>query len=145
MYVHGPNQDSNSVEPGSGTITWLDYLIISNPQGVMKVLAGYGYTGYLAPQNENEMYEVCLELMDKYNDQAVIDLLKSSPLYDTIVGICQEETTVNVQFKNATGDVSSIITTIKTINYVKLAENILIIIGVIYLAEKLWKAIAKKE
>lgn len=142
MYVHGFNQDP--VEP-IDSLTWLDYLIISHPQGVMKVLARYGYTGYLAPQDENEMYGACLDLMDSYGDQAVIDLLKSNPLYDTIADICKEETTINVPLRGRDGSVSCLVTTIKSINYVKLAENILLIIGTIYLADKLWKFMSKSN
>ena len=142
MYIHGLNQQK--VEP-EGTMTWLDFLIMSNPQGVMKVLSSYGYTGYLAPQDENEMYEVCLDLMDKYGDQIVIDLLKSHPMYGVISDICKEETKVTIPFKNASGQLSGIVTTIQTINYKKLIGDVLIIIGAIYLTGKLWHFINSKD
>jgi hypothetical protein len=143
MYVHGLNQPVEQV--GNENITWLDFLILSNPQGVMKVLAGYGYTGYLAPQGPEEMYEVCLDLMDKKGDEGVIALVKSSTLYDLIADISKEETKITVPFKNATGEESVVITTIKTINYKKLIENALLLIGAFYLAGKLWDLVTKTE
>jgi hypothetical protein len=142
MYIPGVNQN-NQVEP-SKKMTWLDYLIISNPQGVMHVLDHYGYTGYLAPQDEEEMYEVCLDLMDKHGDPIVVDLLKSHPLYDVISDICKEETKITIPFKNASGEDSQIVTTIRTINFKKLAEDALIIIGAFYLAGIFWKFMTVK-
>jgi hypothetical protein len=144
MYVHGLNQQLDPVEPSSN-MTWLDYLIISNPQGVMKVLAGYGYTGYLAPENEAEMYEVAHEIIEKYEDQAVIDLLKNHPLYAAIEEICTEEKKIVVPFKNASGTTSNFVTTIRTINLKLLIENALIIIGAFFIAGKLWEYITKKD
>jgi hypothetical protein len=131
----GYNQfNDQPVSPqASEDLTWLDYIILSNPQGVMKVLAGYGYTGYLAPRDNQEMIEACQELMDKYGEAAVIDLLKSHPLYDAISEVASSDGKL---FKNATGD--SIISIIKTINYQSLIENALIIIGAFYIGGKLW-------
>lgn len=144
MYVHGLNQFPEKVEP-SETITWLDYLVLSNPQGVMKVLAKNGFTGYLAPQDQDEMVEACLEFINSHGDQAVIDLLKEHPLYDVIAGAAIEETKVVVPFKNASGTQTDIITTIRTINYKTLAENVLVIIGAIFLAGKLWGFFTKTD
>jgi hypothetical protein len=144
LYGYDYNQfDGQPEEPlhgGSQELSWLDYILLSNPQGVMKVLSSYGYTGYLAPQDQDEMMEVCQELMSKYNEQAVIDLLKSHPLYDTIAEISSQNK--QVSFKNATGD--SVIAIIKTINYQSLLENALIIIGAFYLANMLWMYISKE-
>ena len=135
------NINQNVAEP---QITWLDYLIISNPHGVMKVLASHGYTGYLAPINQEELADAAYDYVEKGGDEAVIELLKSHPLYDVIAGICNEEKKVTVNFKNAAGEVSSIITTIKTINYKKVIGTLLVIIGAFYLADKLWNLLSKK-
>jgi hypothetical protein len=143
LYGYDYNQYGQPEEQpqGSENISWLDYIIASNPQGVMKVLAGYGYTGYLAPQDEGEMMEACQGLMSKYGESAVVDLLKSHPLYDAIAEISSSDK--KVSFKNATGD--SVIAIIKTINYQSLLENALIIIGAFYLANMLWMYISKGE
>ena len=107
----------------------------------MKVLASYGYTDYLAPKDESEMMDACQDLMSKYGEGAVVDLLKSHPLYDTIAEISAQDK--KVSFKNATGD--SVIAIIKTINYQRLLENALIIIGAFYLANMLWNYISKSD
>lgn len=142
LYGEGYGNQYQQSQPDDYNITWLDYLIASNPQGVMRVLASYGYTGYLAPQDEDEMAETCLDMMDKHGEQAVIDLLKSHPLYDVIAGISQEET--KISFRGADGSMS-VISTIKTINYRLLLENALIIIGAIYLGRVLWGYLTKNE
>jgi hypothetical protein len=142
-YIHGLYNQQPQQDPGqSDNMTWLDYLILSNPQGVMKVLADNGYTGYLAPQDQDEMLDCCMELMDKKGDQAVVDLLKSHPLYDVISEMSQEES--KITFKNASGD-SSVIGTIRTINFQTLLENALIILGAIFIANKLWSFITKPD
>jgi hypothetical protein len=139
-----PEQAQPDHEAENTQLTWLDYLILSNPQGVMKVLNSYGYTGYLAPADEDEMIEACLDIMDKYGDQAVIDLLKSNPIYDVIAGISTEETKVSIPFFNATGD-GTVFATIRTINYKALIEKALIIIGAFYLASKLFNFFTTKD
>ena len=144
--MHGSGSNQNfQVEPADEKLTWLDYLIISNPQGIMMVLNRYGYTGYLAPMDGNEMYEVCLDLIQKHGDEVIVELLKSHPLFDVIADICREETKVVVPFKNASGKESSFVTTIRTFNFKKIAANLLIIIGVFYVADRLWKYISVKE
>jgi hypothetical protein len=120
-------------------LIWLDYLIMSNPQGVMKVLNNHGYTGYLAPMDEDELTEVAYEFIDKNGDQAVIELLKTHPLYDVIAGISKEESSINVKYKNALGEEGTITTTLRSINYVKVIEAMLIVIGAVYLADLVWK------
>lgn len=125
-------------------LTWIDYLVASNPQGVMKVLANYGYIGYLAPQDETEMTEVAYDLVSKQDDQAVIDLLKVHPLFDVISDICKEETVVKVPFRNASGE-TSFFTTINTINYSKLIENLLLIVGIFFVADNVFQYITKSD
>jgi hypothetical protein len=111
----------------------------------MKVLASNGYIGYLAPVDQQEMAEVSMDLIDKKGDQAVIELLKEHPLYDVISDISKEDTKITVPFKNAAGEESAITTSIRTINYKKLIENALVIIGAFYLGGKLWDYITKNE
>jgi len=139
-----PRLTTDNVEP-SENITWLDYLISSNPQGVMKVLASNGYIGYLAPVDQSEMAEVSMDLIDKKGDQAVIELLKEHPLYDVISDISRQETKITVPFKNAAGEESAVTTTIKTVNYKKLIENALVVIGAFYVAGRLWDYITKND
>jgi hypothetical protein len=122
---------------------WLDYLIMSNPHGVMKVLANNGYSGYLAPQDETELSEAACDFIEKHGDQAVIELLKIHPLYDVIAGISREESSINIKYKNALGQEGSMVTTLRSINYVKLIESMLVIIGAIYLADLIWKRFSK--
>lgn len=145
MYIHGLNQYADQPANPSQDQTWLDYLILSNPQGVMKVLANHGYTGYLAPMGQDEMGEATLELIEKKGDAIVVELLREHPLFDVISDICKEEISIKVPFKNAAGDISSITTTIRTINYKKLAESALVIIGVFFLAGKVWGYLTKSE
>lgn len=136
------NQQGCEQSSGNMELTWLDQIILTNPQGVMKVLSSYGYTGYLAPQDETEMYEVCADLISKHGDQATIDLLRAHPLYDVIAETSKRDLTITMPFKNAAGD--SVITTIRTINYQVLLENALIILGAFYIASKLWGLLNKE-
>lgn len=135
---YGAERQQNN-KGSQSDIIWLDYLIISNPQGVMKVLNNHGYTGYLAPMDEDELTEVAYEFIDKNGDQAVIELLKTHPLYDVIAGISKEESSINVKYKNALGEEGTITTTLSSINYIKVIEAMLIVIGAVYLADLVWK------
>ncbi len=119
---------------------WLADLVTANPHGVMKVLSVNGYTGYLAPQNTEELYEAAIEFIHVKGDDAVVALLRAHPLYDIIAGISAEERSMPVRFKNADGSESSIITTIKSINYKKLAGTLLMVIGAMYLFDKLFNS-----
>jgi hypothetical protein len=81
-------------------LTWLDYTIMNNPNGVMLVLAKYGYVGWLAPQDFGELKDVALMLMQKYGDKATEDLLRVHPDYDVIRELPTEPT-----FQNFTGNI----------------------------------------
>jgi hypothetical protein len=142
FYDAGRQQNNNGSQP---EMIWLDYLVMSNPHGVMQVLANHGYTGFLAPQDPNELNEAAYEFIDKHGDQAVIELLKSHPLYEAIAGICKEESKISIKYKNALGEEGSIATTLRSINYVKLIETMLLVIGAMYLADLLWKKFSKAE
>jgi hypothetical protein len=135
LYNQGNNQPPlQEVEP---RLTWLDYLILSSPQAVMQVLAKNGYVGYLAPVDQSELSEVIYDFVEQKGDYAVTELLKAHPLYDVIVGISKEETRVPITFKNAAGDEYSVVTTLKTIDYKKVIETLLVIVGTFYIADRL--------
>jgi len=70
--------------------------------------------------------------LEKYGDKAVIDLLKSNNLYLLIAETIENDG--NKQpFKNASGDVTAKID--KEV-LVKLAKNVLIVIGAMFIANK---------
>lgn len=129
------NASGNQVQEES---TWIDYLVMSNPHGVMEVLSRNGYNGYLAPQNEEELLDATYDYITRHKDTAVVDLLKSHPLYDAMAEVSKEEKKISLNFLNADGTESSVITSIKSINYKKLIETMLILIGAFYIADKLW-------
>lgn len=139
MYRYEIDGEERS-EPEENMV-WLDYLILSNPQGVMKVLAKYGYTGFLAPESQEEMYDACLDLMEKYDDRAVIDLLKSNILYDLIAETSRKESTEKNVYSNASGDNFPSIKTIDKKELMVLAEKALIIVGSFYVAGKILRYI----
>jgi hypothetical protein len=140
-FISGYNeQPQQAVEP---QLTWLDSLVTSSPHGVMNVLSRNGYVGYLAPQDLNELSEAAYDFVDKKGEMAVIELLKVHPLYDAISGISKEEKQYPITFKNADGIESSVLATIKTINYKKVIEILLIIIGAMYLADNVFKYFKK--
>jgi hypothetical protein len=123
----------------SGQPTWLDSLVISNPNGVMLVLDRNGYTGYLAPQGPEELLDAAYDFVEKKGDDAVIELLKVHPLYDVIADVATENKIVTAHFKSATGEDIPIVTMIKTIDYRKLLETMLVVIGVVWIANEFWK------
>jgi len=137
LYTSGYNNEQ-PIQAIESRLTWLDYLIESSPHAVMNVLSRNGYVGYLAPQDKEELVEATYDFVEQKNDQAIIELLKAHPLYDVIVGISKEEKQVPVTFRNAAGDMSSVMTTIKMIDYKKVIETLLVVIGTFYIADRLW-------
>jgi hypothetical protein len=136
LYRQGNNQQPlQEVEP---QLTWLDYLILSSPHAVMQVLAKNGYVGYLAPIDNGELSEATYDFVEKKGDYAITELLKAHPLYDVIIGISKEEKQIPITFKNAAGDDVSVVTTLKTIDYKKAIEMLLVIIGTFYIADRLF-------
>ncbi len=127
----------------AGSQTWLDILVDSNPNGVMMVLDRNGYSGYLAPQGPEELLDAAYDFVDKKGEDGVIELLKVHPLYDVISEVASENKVITTNFKNASGDITTIITRIKSIDYRKVIETMLIIIGVVFVADELWKFINK--
>lgn len=84
-----------------GQISWLDYIIANNPNGLMRVLVDYGFTGYMAPQSEAEMRENAIEIIHLDGNQGVINILKAHPEYGAFQDIFEKKSLV---FKNATGE-----------------------------------------
>lgn len=87
-----------------GRITWLDYTIMSNPAGVMKVLSDYGFTGYMAPQSEAQMRASAIEIMDLDGEEGIIAIMKAHPEYAEFKDLFQKESR---KFSNAIGETIS--------------------------------------
>ena len=81
-----PENNTNTQQPTIQQEGWLNYIITHNPQGVMRVLNSNGYTGYLAPQNENEMYEACLVFQNK-DENGTEKLLMAHPDFQILQDI----------------------------------------------------------
>lgn len=79
-------------------ITWLDYTIMNNPNGVLKVLSDFGYIGIMAPQSVDEIKQFSLEIIDQFGDDGVIALLKAHPEYPAFEELFTGNTT---SFRNA--------------------------------------------
>jgi hypothetical protein len=129
------------LDNGNSNPTWIDLLVHSNPQGVMQVLSRYGYSGYLAPHDEQELIDAAADLVYKRGEEAVVELLKAHPLYDVINDLTQ----INNQkvYRSATGDQSTGNTTLAGMDYKKLALNALVVIGLVYVLDKFWEYFSK--
>jgi hypothetical protein len=131
--------------------TWVDLLVASSPHGVMQVLARNGYSGYLAPQNQEELTDAAYDFVEKKGEDAVVELLKAHPLYDVIseisTGAYTKKSTKS--FSNATGDTSLISAVIpdslKTIDFRKATEAALIIIGILWVANYIYEYLSLKK
>ena len=117
-------------------ITWLDYTILKNPNGIMTVLSKYGYIGYLAPQNSSELKEVSLLVIQKHEDKAIIDFLRVHPDYDVIKETPRDGYyTKNEMFDNFTEIENNTTTNKKRVNFntgLILIGGMLIIAALIY-------------
>jgi len=104
-------------------LNWLDYTCLNNPAGVMLVLSRYGYIGYLAPQDPQELREAAVILIQQQGDRAVVDLLKVHPDYEII--------------KDIPGDIQSksFLTGFKF----NIDPNLLILAGLVFIALKILK------
>jgi len=116
-------------------ISWIDYIISNNPNGVMQVLNSYGYTGYLAPKDINELHEAVRLLIKEKGDEAVESLLKKHPDYEILKDIY-------IRNKNNDGKLNNnneLINKINGLNKNNKVKNILdwiIVGGIIYLILK---------
>lgn len=62
-------------------ITWLDYILLNNPDGILKVLSSYGYTGHNAPVGYDEIRDASLDVMDQHGERGIISILRAHPEY----------------------------------------------------------------
>jgi hypothetical protein len=129
------NEDEN------GPYTWVDDLIACNPQGVMQVLTSNGYTGFLAPQDMEDLADATSDFIEKKGEEAVIELIKVHPLYEVIADVSRNDQKVQLNFRNADGTFTSVQSFLSTVDFKEVAKKVLIIIGVAYLANHLWKSI----
>jgi hypothetical protein len=72
-------------------INWLDYTIMGNPNGVMKVLSDHGFTGYMAPQSEDQMRQCALDVMDTHGDEGIKALMHAHPEYAAFKDLFSEQ------------------------------------------------------
>lgn len=84
---------------------WLDYTIENNPTGVAKILADYGYIGFMAPQSHEDLYAMAYEVIQNYGDDGVISLLKAHPEYEAFKELFTGNKTIG--YKNAISDVKT--------------------------------------
>jgi hypothetical protein len=82
------------------TISWLDYTIINNPQGVAKVLTEQGYVGQMQPQTVEDLYAYSYDLIDKNGDEGTLAILNAHPEYPVFQDIFAKKTPT---FNNAIG------------------------------------------
>jgi len=89
-------------------ITWLDYSINNNLNGVLKVLTDFGYTGMLAPQSVEEVKECSLDLMDQHGDEGAVELLSAHPEYKVFEELfLRNSSGYSSKYHNAIGNVST--------------------------------------
>lgn len=87
---------------------WLDYTIENNENGVLKVLDKYGYIGYLAPQSIEDVQICAYEIIHKYGDQGVIDLLQAHPEFEAFKELFESETEYPKRaYNNAIGGIGT--------------------------------------
>ena len=80
-------------------ITWLDYILLNNPDGIRNVLAGYGYStnglGY------NQAKQAAFDVMDRHGEKGIISLLQAHPEYSAFKDLFSH---YNNSFFNTTDD-----------------------------------------
>ena len=111
-------------------ITWLDYCIMNNLSGVLKVLSSYGYIGMLAPQSIPEVKESSLDLMDKYGEEGTVDLLTAHPEYlvfkDIFTGSSNSGSYYNNAISGVTTKIESFVSKLKPIEQAVVAMGIFV-------------------
>lgn len=115
-------------------ISWVDILISINPQGVMAVLSRNGYSGFLAPQDFEELRDAAIDFVEQGGEEAVIELFKSHPLYDSLVTAARSQ---GRNFHNADGGPVQFL--FSGINFNQLIRSILMVIGAAYLFDRVLK------
>lgn len=86
-YANPNNEEQENIKN-----EFLEHLIWSNPQGIMSVLNRSGYTGSLAPQNQEELYEAAQYYIDRGGESAVVELCKIAPEFEAMRSIEVEQT-----------------------------------------------------
>ena len=124
-------------------LTWIDYIVLKNPQGAMKVLDKYGYKGYLAPQNIKELSE-CARLLIKENTEATEEFLKQHPEYPILTEVYKKSNNLsdfnNFNNNNKTNEVENKLNVLmKEIKNSKNLQNILLIGFIIIVLSKIFK------
>jgi len=119
------------MEQVNQNITWLDYSIMNNLNGVLKVLADYGYIGMLAPQSIPEVKEAALDIMDQYGDEGTLDVFKAHPEYlvfkDVFSGkFSNNETTYRNAVSGVTTKIESFVSKLKPIEQAVVAMGIFV-------------------
>ena len=64
------------------SMTWIDYIISQNPQGILRVI--YKHGGF-APLNYEEIPAAVEMLIQEQGDEVIEDILKEHPDYNIIV------------------------------------------------------------
>ena len=80
-------------------ITWLDYILLNNPDGIRNVLSSYGY-----PVNNlgyDQAKQAAFDVMDRYGDKGIISLLQAHPEYGVFKDLFLSHSD---SFLNGTGD-----------------------------------------
>ena len=79
-------------------ITWLDYILLNNPDGIRNVLASYGYSvdiGY------DQARQAAFDVMDRHGEKGIVSLLQAHPEYDAFKDLFSSR---NISFFNTTDD-----------------------------------------
>jgi hypothetical protein len=119
---------------------WLDYTINNNTNGVLKVLAEYGYIGFLAPQSMEDVREYCYDIIHEYGDDGVVSLLKAHPEYEAFKELFSDPQFHSKQnYRNAvsgiTGKVDSFVSKLRPIDQAFVALGVFV--AVYYVTKEL--------
>ena len=74
-------------------ITWLDYILINNSDGLSRVLSNYGYSGYNTPQGYDDLREASLEVMDSHGERGIVSILQAHPEYSAFKDLFSQSQT----------------------------------------------------
>lgn len=74
------NEDETYIRDG-----WLDHVCDVNPQGAMACLSNAGYSGFLAPQDLDELRDALIVYIESNGEQAVMEIMKCMPEYEVII------------------------------------------------------------
>ena len=83
-------------------LAWLDYTIDINPTGVLAILTSHGMVGQYTPENDDDIYEACLDLLESKGVEFKNKLIKEHPDYNMIIN------SISSKNVNATQDINKI-------------------------------------